>query len=875
MKKLFIILLFGLAINFPIVSFSTPVKTQIIDLTVGYKEVQFTGQRRLAVAVNNQIPGPTLHFKEGERVQINVHNHLNKGTTIHWHGLLVPWQMDGVEHVTQQAIPPGGVFHYEFTPLQAGTYWYHAHSDAQEQDGLYGAIIIDPLSKPDYRYNKDFVIVLSDWSNGGGEQVFANLKKDGDYYAPRFALQPSLMKFLHDYRQASREERKLLIADYRSMQQMRMSIYDISDVAYDAYLLNGKTSADPWQASVTVGDVIRLRFIGAGGSTIYRVKIPGAKMQVVHVQGNDVTPHNVDDFSIAPGETEDVLVKVKDHRPYIIYAESIDTIGKAMGALTTKPKQFVNYQDIIPFPEPKPVTRDMMANMMASMSHGDSMGSKPRATIHSNPSMLRTADHSHHKGDSAKSHQSAGASQSVKHSTPSMTGQKTHHNMNMHSAHPDKIKAGINVSKSMGNQSMPMHSMTMPTEPTLVGDRFTGFNAKAAKIKTIGTKYQSLKAAVKTNNPAKAVDSVIRMELFGYMDRYLWMINGLPEYRAKPILIEPGKRYRIIFTNNSMMRHPMHLHGHWFILRNGHGSHDPLLHTIEVPPGATAVADFDSDASGQWFFHCHHLFHMMAGMARVFQYETIIEVAAGQMKPERDISRSAYVNRPIVRVDEQIPLDRSLIPHPIGHPQGFFFANFLEVDADPFHNVQELTFRGLYGGDYQKLELFVNDAELNQGSVEDADIDIFYWHLLSQFWAIKGGVNYFNQPARSPYWQPGIGIEGLMPYFIETDLRTYYYNGSFKLDLELSRATQISNNLFIETAVRSILATKTVTRAELGNGLNQMRYTLRPFYRVMPGLGIYTKLEYDQYYGAFRKILNHSGESSSETTVSFGVAAIF
>ncbi|WP_154699399.1 multicopper oxidase domain-containing protein, partial [Legionella pneumophila] len=341
-----------------------------VNLVVAYKTVNFAGKLRRAIAVNGQIPAPTLHFKEGDDVTINVYNHLDEGTSIHWHGLLVPWQMDGVDGVSQKPIPPGGVFHYRFKLHQRGTYWYHAHAKVQEQEGLYGTFIIDPPNPPSYHYTKDYVVVLSDWSNTRAEQVLANLKKDGDYYGPRFPLQPSLMKFLHDYRKASPEERKKLIADYKMMQQMRMSIYDLSDVAYDAYLLNGHPKSHPWTAPVKVGDRVRLRFIGAGASTIYRVKIPDAKVEMVHIQGNDVSPYPIEDFWIAPGETYDILVTIQKNKPYIIYAESIDTLGKAYGALVTHPNQVVNYQHVTPFPEPLPVTREMMANMMMSMNGG-------------------------------------------------------------------------------------------------------------------------------------------------------------------------------------------------------------------------------------------------------------------------------------------------------------------------------------------------------------------------------------------------------------------------------------------------------------------------------------------------------------------------
>ncbi|MBY0378084.1 MAG: multicopper oxidase domain-containing protein, partial [Gammaproteobacteria bacterium] len=343
---------------------------RVIDLVIGYKTVYFAGKPETAIAVNNQIPAPTLHFKEGDHVTINVYNKLNQETAIHWHGLIVPWQMDGVLGINQRGIPPGGVFHYKFTVHQSGTYWYHAHAGLQEQQGLYGTFLIDPIKKEPYKYTKDYTIVLSDWSNTAPEKILDNLKKEGDYYSPNFPLQPSLVKFIHDYHKASKEERQQLIDDYKMMQQMRMSIYDMSDVAYDAFLLNGQPNSNPWTAPVKIGDTVRLRFIGAGGSTIFHVKIPNTIMQMIHVEGNDIKPYPVSDFTIAPGETYDVLVKIKNNDPYIIYAESMDTVGVAYGALVTYSDQTVPYKEVKPFPEPLPVTRGMMSMMMGNMKRG-------------------------------------------------------------------------------------------------------------------------------------------------------------------------------------------------------------------------------------------------------------------------------------------------------------------------------------------------------------------------------------------------------------------------------------------------------------------------------------------------------------------------
>lgn len=827
-----------------------------VNLVVGYKTVDFAGKPRKAIAVNNQIPAPTLHFKEGDHVTINVYNHLNKDTAIHWHGLLVPWQMDGVEGISQKAIPPGGVFHYRFTLYQSGTYWYHAHAGFQEQQGLYGAIIIDPSRPPAYHYNKDYVVVLSDWSNTAPEQIYENLKKEGGYYSSRFPLQPSLMKFIHDYHKANSEERKKIIDDYKMMQQMRMSIYDFSDVAYDAYLLNGRTKAAPWTAKVKVGDVVRLRFIGAAGSTIYRVKIPGTTMEMVQIDGNNVKPYTVKDFSIAPGETYDVLVRIKRNAPYIIYAESIDTLGKAYGALITSPHQFVDYQQVRPFPEPEPVTREMMDNMMmAETNHGAMNMSHTGHTMQSMPSESSSTEHNMDMSN-------------MDHNSMEMNQGSMPANNTSHSAMPDNMK--MDQSKPM-KQTM---DMNMPTEPTIGDDKILPVSKNLLSIKTTGTKYQNLIAAVKTNNPNKPIAGVIRMELFGYMDRYIWFINGAPEYKAKPILIKPDKRYRIIFINNTMMHHPMHLHGHWFILRNGHGDHDPLLHTIDVAPGATAVADFDTDASGQWFFHCHQTFHMMAGMARVFQYSTLINIEKGRASPQNVIAKLPYANQAIVRVDKE-PIDMSLVHHPMAHPLGLFAANWLDINTGAFKNRQEITYKGLFGGDFNKLELYSDEAEINKGSVENANIDIFYWHLISQFWAIKGGANYVYRPANTPYWQPGIGIEGLMPYFIATDVRAYYHNGSAKLDVELSRDTQITNNFFIRADVRSILATKTVNQDAVGNGINEFQWAVRPYYRLNPATSVYIQYQDTNYYAAFKRIFQQENRATNEKTVSVGVLFLF
>lgn len=762
-----------------------------IDLNIGYKTVDFARTFTQALAVNNQIPGPTLHFKDGDDVTINVHNHLQEGTTIHWHGVLVPWNMDGVEGVTQEAIPPGGVFSYKFKLKQSGTYWYHAHTGFQEQQGIYGGFLIDPLEPISYDYTKDYVIVLSDWSHTDPDQIFANLKKEGDYYTPDFPLQPSLSRFIDDYNEASPEKRKKLIDDYMMMQDMRMSIYDISDVAYDAFLLNGNTKANPWTAPVKIGDTVRLRFIGAGGSTIFRVKIPGTSMKVVHIQGHDVDPYFVENFTIAPGETTDVLVKIEKNNPYVIYAESSDSLGAAYGALITHPHQKVDYQSVMPFPTPQPV---MMGHNM--MNHGSSEMNMD----------MSSPDHQ-------------------------MTTSPEHASMNM-TTHDSS-------NSSMGSMEMSSTSYKVSSP-------------------TMGTKYQDLKSPVKTNDPSKPYKE-IKVELSGYMNRFMWFINGLPEYEAEPILIEAGKRYRLIFTNTSMMHHPMHIHGHFFILRNGHGEYDPFLHTIEVPPGATVVADFDADAAGgQWFFHCHHLYHMMAGMAQVFRYSTFLE----------DYKKS-QAQKPCPEPEPDF------VKHPIAHRAHMHQTSFIDMGYDPYHNVQKGNLNVLMGWDKHKLQLYSEDAEIRKGKVESADLDINYWYLLSQFWAIKGGANYFYKPSHRPYWQPTVGVEGLFPYFIYSNLRTYLHGGSVKFDLQLSRDTQLFHNIYLRTGLRGVLATHAVKKDQIGRGLNYIEYIVRPYITLTPRVAFFTEFDFTQDYGNLKKILRKEGKSTNETVLMGGVSLLF
>lgn len=769
-------------------------QTQTVDLIVAYKKVNFADKTVTAIAVNGQIPGPTLHFQEGDDVIIRVHNQLKVGTTIHWHGLLVPWRMDGVEHVTQEPIAPQGEFTYHFKLKQSGTYWYHAHADLQEQQGLYGAIIIDPKTPSAYHYDKDFPIVLSDWSNENPDSIYRHLKQDGDYYSPLMPLQPSVQQFFKDLSGKTKAEKAGIWKAYWDMEIMRMSVYDLSDVHYDAFLLNGKTNQQPWQQSVKVGDTIRLRFIGAGASTVFKIKIDDAPLEVVEVQGNDIKPLEVKEITLAPGQTIDVLLKIKENKPYTIYAESLDTSGHALGILNPTGRPITQISAVTPFLPPPPMS---MAGMDMSGTNEDMSG--------------------------------------------------------MHMASMDKNMFEMDMSGMNMGQNMPAmkHDMSMMDN-----------DAMAMPESDESAQWQALKP---TNDPNKPV-TVLTMRLGGYMDRYMWFINGLPEYLAKPILIEPGKRYRFVFINETMMHHPMHLHGHWMILRNGHGAYDPLVHTIDVGPFQTVTADFDADAgSGWWYFHCHNLYHMKAGMARLFHYDTPDDAPStiNSQDSATPAATGPYAMTGLKQNESAMT----------AHPAPFIISNDWQYGHDFARNIDQITATTMIGGDYNKLQLYTDQAQWTDGALTYANLDIFAWHLLNNFWAIKGGVNYSDKPAA--YWQPGAGLEGTLPFFIETNIRSYWHDGSGQINVDLSRNIPLLGNWSLYTEIQSIAATKSLDYAQIGQGLNNMQYTIGPSYQLLPSLALQLQYQYTRSYGDTASILKTAGDSPTSNALLLGLEAVF
>ena len=570
-------------------------------LDIAEKTVNITGKPVQRITVNGQFPAPKLEFEEGDEAVIHVHNSLkNQDSSIHWHGLLLPGIMDGVPGFNGfQGIKPDGSFEYCFKIRQNGTYWYHAHSKGQEQDGLYGAFIVYPKdNKPltaQEQTKRDYVVMLSDFHDSSSETLMKNLKKSAEYYQnQRETLGDVLQQVKQQGLKATWQDRKM-------WNQMRMLKTDLSDVTGYTFLVNGKTPEQNWTGEFTSGEKVRLRFINASAMSFFDVRIPNLKMTVVSADGQAVKPVPVDEFRIGTAETYDVIVEPKAAH-YQIQAESIDRSGFALASLQNvampAPQQIT-----IPDARPRALLtmQDMgHGNMSDSSEHTDhaamSMPMSQKMSHTSEPSSTKLSsmpDMSEHMDHDAMSHKQM--TQEISHQ------QMTHQEMMQHeTSHPQTLFESKQTVQGWANASTPQ-------------------GAKALRYQDL----QSLTPQTDTRQPTKEL--VIR--LGGNMERYIWTMNGKKYNEAEPLQVKYGERIRLKFINDSMMAHPMHLHGMFVQLENGQSIQNlPNKHTLIVPPGKTVTALLTADELGEWAIHCHLLYHMSAGMmnklivAKVDQY---------------------------------------------------------------------------------------------------------------------------------------------------------------------------------------------------------------------------------------------------------------
>lgn len=552
-------------------------------LSLAPQRVNFTGCERVATAVNGSVPGPILRWQEGERVTLDVSNRLAESSSIHWHGMILPTEMDGVPDISFTGIAPGETFRYQFDIKQSGTFWYHSHSEFQEQTGMYGAIIIDPLEPEPFSYDREYVILLSDWSDEKPSTIYAKLKKMSGYY--NFA-ERTTSDLLRDIQKKGLAQ----TWDERSMwNRMRMSDRDLSDVTGYTYtfLMNGQTPVDGWTGVFKRGEKIRLRIINGSAMSFFDVCIPGLSMTVVAADGQNIEPVTVDEFRIGVAEIYDVIVAPKEDRAYCVFAQAFDRTGYARGTLTPDPSLTIDVPDLDPYPIL--THRDMGMDMSSMNMNMGSMEANKGGDKDAMPGM----SHSMHNmpGMSAAKHQMAG-----------MTMEKrgaVGHGSNAEIIHT-KTEFGPHVD---GRAESPQYRLDDPG---------VGLRNNGRRVLTYAD-LRNLYPTLDQRDPERE----IQLHLTGNMARYMWSINGIKYADAEPLHFKYGERLRITFVNDTMMNHPMHLHGMWSELETGDGRHIPRKHTVIVQPGSKISYLVTADARGSWAYHCHLLYHMPAMFRKV------------------------------------------------------------------------------------------------------------------------------------------------------------------------------------------------------------------------------------------------------------------
>lgn len=550
------------------------------DLTIGETPMNFTGRVRPAITVNGSIPAPLLRWREGTTVNLRVSNALPAGsihgheTSIHWHGILLPANMDGVPGLSFSGIHRGQTYPYRFTVRQAGTYWYHSHSSFQEQAGLYGPLIIDPIEPEPFAFDRDYVVMLTDWTDLDPTALFSRLKKMSSYdnYNKRTAGD-----FMSDVR---RMGVAATVSDRKMWGEMRMTPTDLSDV--DArtytYLMNGTTALGNWTGLFRSGEKVRLRFINGSAMTYFDVRIPGLKMTVVAADGQYVHPVTVDELRIAVAETFDVIVEPSGQDAFTIFAQDMGRTGYVSGTLAVRD----GLRAPIPAIDPRPLLT------MADMGHGGMGASK---------AMEGGCGASMGHGMS-----SIGTASSAEHGAHDMAGMD--HGGTAMQTHPQS---------ESGNPLVDMQ--TMAPVPKL-DDPGVGLRDNGRKVLS----YSMLKSAFEDpdgRDPGRDVE----LHLTGHMEKFAWGFNGQKFSEVEPLRLNYGERLRIVLVNDTMMTHPIHLHGLWSDLEDERGNFLVRKHTIDMPPGSKRSYRVRADALGDWAYHCHLLYHMEAGMMRTVRVE--------------------------------------------------------------------------------------------------------------------------------------------------------------------------------------------------------------------------------------------------------------
>ena len=566
------------------------------DLSVGETAVNYTGKTRPAITVNGSVPAPILRWREGTRVQLRVRNDLPPGsihgdsTSIHWHGILLPANMDGVPGLSFDGIGRGESYLYEFDVRQGGTYWYHSHSGFQEQGGMYGPLIIDPIAPEPFSYDRDYVVFLSDWTDMDPARLFARLKKLSEYDN---YYQRTVGDFFRD---VSNDGLRATLSDRAAWGRMRMTPTDLSDVNAHTYtyLMNGTTSLGNWTGLFRSGEKIRLRFINGSAMSYFDVRIPGLKMTVVEVDGQYVHPLTVDEIRIATAETFDVIVEPTGQDAFTLFAQDSARTGYVSGTLAVRE----GLRAPVPAVDPRPLLT------MADMGHGDHAahsghGATPAAADpHAGHGATPASDpHAGHgAAASVDPHAGHGASATAMQGAPAGGMQMQ--------AHP---------ASETGNPLVDMQTMT--PAPRL-SDPGIGLRGNGRKVAT----YADLKSLF-PDPDGREPGRTVELHLTGHMERFAWSFDGIKFADAEPLRLNYGERMRIVLVNDTMMAHPIHLHGLWSDLEDEQGNFHLRKHTVDMPPGTKRSYRVRADALGRWAYHCHLFFHMESGMFREVRVE--------------------------------------------------------------------------------------------------------------------------------------------------------------------------------------------------------------------------------------------------------------
>lgn len=703
-------------LSFSVQSFAKTVK---YNLVVEQRAVNMSGKKIVdfALTVNGGIPAPTLEFTEGDDAEITVTNKIPSGedVSIHWHGILLPPLEDGVPFVNTPPIYKGQSRTFKFSIRQTGTYWYHSHTMLQEQKGVFGSIVIHP-KKELIKSDKDVVVVLSDWSDENADQILRNLKKDGDYYQYKKGT-------VRSYFDAAKNGK--LLNQFKN-EWTRMGGMDLSDVGYDAFLINGKKESQLLMAHA--GETVRVRIINAAASTYFKVSLGGLPMKVISADGVDIQPVMANEIFMGMAETYDILFKVPENKNYELRATSQDGTGFASTFIGMNEK--VSAKEI-----PQPDLYMTMDDNMGGMDHSKMSGTDMRR---GESSPMQDMDHSKMSGMAAPTQ-------------PAMD----HSQMKME----DGDMAGMDVSGMKGMDHSKMKGMEKTT-PAKANESVDTMKTKTAIQALTVDNLKALKPTVLPKN-AKVHD--FKLVLDGDMRRYVWHINGKVISEDRTITVNPGEIVRFTYQNDSMMNHPMHLHGHFFRVINKNGEYSPMKHTVDVPPMTSRTIEFYTDEVGQWMLHCHNLYHMDTGMARVMKYSNF--------SPSEEMKE--FEKHDHHRGDPWYP--RSKLEVSSNHMQGNLRLQ---------QSWNEIDLR------YETANIKGKNLSYNFKDEWEYEGDLFYRRWLSNWTnVIVGGTNYAEK------FRGVVGIGHFLPMMIETDL---LINHEGKIRLDVQRRFQWTKAVFTD-----------------------------------------------------------------------------